>query len=316
MKTRSMRVLAISCGFLLGTFLTAAQPVAAAPPARPSRVQLPAQDLDGLRQEVARARAHDARPFAEVANLVALAPDLNAAARARRAPIALAIARLGPSALLPALELLAVEPARTPPVVRRELIEAAGLFRDPRALPVLSAILDDADEDFETTRSAAEAIARVGGDAAADRLVATLERATGDRARAVISGMGECRRAHVTQTIAERLRTAPDEATVRAAIRALGRAGNAWAWPTLRDRGDEQQVRATSARALVEAFVRHDGDLRIAASNALMLVDAPETPALVASAKKTANAETAGALDALAARFARNPARTPSSRSR
>jgi hypothetical protein len=121
--------------------------------------------------------------------------------------------------------------------------------------------------------------------------------------------MGECRRSRVTTALAERLRTTSDEATARIAARSLGRAGNAWAWRTLGDRSEEARIRETAAKALVDAFVRHDGEARTAASNALMVVDAPQTPALIDEAKKTAGPKTIKALDALATRFARNPAR-------
>jgi hypothetical protein len=67
-------------------------------------------------------------------------------------------------------------------------------------------------------------------------------------------------------------------------------------------------VRATAAAALVDAFVR-EPSLRSEASNALMVVDAPSTPALVAAAKPFASSDTVAALDRLLARFAANPAR-------
>jgi len=320
MKAMFSRYSAATSGILLATLLAGARPAGAAPPdSRPALVHMPAHELAALRREVAQARTRDARPFAEVGRIVALAPEINAGARARQAPIALYVAKLGPSALMPALELLAVErppsvPAASLQAVRRELIEAVGLLRDARALRVLSAILDDSAEELEITRTASEAIARIGTDAAADQLVGTLTKESSDRARAVVSGMGECRRLRVTEAIADHLRGTTDEATARAAIRALGRAGNAWVWPTLSDRREETLIRSTAARALIDAFVRHDGDVRTAASNALMVVDARETATLIAEARKGARPETATALDALAARLARNPSRVRSPR--
>ena len=55
---------------------------------------------------------------------------------------------------MPMLEMLAVDPPRgvpaaSAPGVRRDLIEAVGLLKDARALPVLTALLDDATEDAE-----------------------------------------------------------------------------------------------------------------------------------------------------------------------
>src|SRR5690606_1028409 len=106
------------------------------------------------------------------------------------------LAKLGPSALMPMLELLAVDPPRgipaaSAPGIRRDLIEAVGLLKDARALPVLSAILDDTTEDAETTRTVAEAVARIGTEEAATRILAALDASRGDRTRAILAGMGD-----------------------------------------------------------------------------------------------------------------------------
>jgi HEAT repeats len=299
------------------TTLAGAPKVAeAAPPGtQGAAFRMPAQPFADLRRDVVQARAADPRPFAMVNDIVTFAPEVNAHARARRAPIALYLAKLGPSAVLPVLEKLAIDAPRglttqSAPILRRDLIEAVGLLHDPRGLPVLSAIIDDETEDEETTRTATEAIARIGTDEAASKLVASLAGARDARARAIVAGMGECRRLLVTEAAAERLRVTTDDATARVAARALGRAGNAWAWRTMADRSEEARIRETAARALVEAFARRNGEERTAAANALLVVDAPETPALIAAAKKGAIPDTVKALEGLAARFARNPTRT------
>jgi hypothetical protein len=309
-RNRSARAF-VAIGALLASVALAGA-AAAEPPA--AVVRLPPASKVELARDVARARAADVRPFVTVQEIVASAETAHARARGRRAPIALYLAKLGPSALMPMLEMLALDApkgvsekaART---IRRDLVEAVGLLRDPRALPVLSAILDDASADEDTTRTAAEAIARLGTDEAATRIIHALDTATGDRARAILGGMGECRRARVADAIAARLGSATDDATARVAARSLGRAGNAWAWRTMADRTEESRVREIAARALVAAFVRRDGEARTAADNALMVVDAPQTPALIEEAKKGASPETIKALDELAARFAKNPSR-------
>lgn len=277
-----------------------------------ARVSL--QHLGELQREVARARVDDPRTFITVSSIVARAPEAALRARGRKAPTAREIARLGRGAVLPALELLAIDPphgiqASSLPEVRRDLVEALGLLGDARSLPVLSSILASEREEAETLRTTAEAIARIGTEDAADELVSVLEVAKGERARAIVAGMGECRRARVTEAIAKRLRAAPDEATARVAARALGRAGNAWAWQTRRDRAEEKTIRETAARALVEAFVRQRGEARDAAANALLVVDAPETNELIAGARAGATQEALEALDRLATRLARNPTR-------
>src|SRR5690606_26553182 len=105
-------------------------------------------------------------PFLTTAKLVDDAPATHARSRGRRAPVGLFLSKLGRDAGLPILERLAFDPPRdeTASVVRRDLVEAVGLLRDTRAVPVLAAILEDETEDAETTRTAAEALARIGTD--------------------------------------------------------------------------------------------------------------------------------------------------------
>ncbi|MDF2697640.1 MAG: hypothetical protein K0S65_6023, partial [Labilithrix sp.] len=215
---------AVACGAALAG---APQSALAAPPnAQSIALRMPAQSFADLQRDVSLARAADPRPFAMVNDIVTLAPDANARARARRAPIALYLAKLGPSALLPVLEKLALDaprgvPAEDAPALRRDLVEAVGLLHDARGLPVLSAILDDDTEDEETTRTVTEAIARIGTDEAASKLVTSLAAARDARARAILAGIGECRRLRVTEAAADRLRMTTDDATARVAARAL-----------------------------------------------------------------------------------------------
>ncbi|MBX3223463.1 MAG: HEAT repeat domain-containing protein [Labilithrix sp.] len=297
----------------LGGAFTAGE-ASAAPPAAAFR--MPAKPFAALKAEIGRARAVDPRAFVAVNGIVSHAAESDARARGRKAPIALYLAKLGPSALMPMLEMLAIDaprgvPAATAPGLRRDLIEAVGLLKDARALPVLYTILEDETEDAATTRTVTEAVARIGTDEAATHILSALDASRDeDRTRSILAGMGDCRRLRITEALASRLRSTSDEATARAAARSLGRAGNAWAWKTVGDRREESRIRETAARALVEAYVRRDGEARYAASNALMVVDAPETPAIVAEAKKGAGPDLAKALDALAKRFAENPTRT------
>ena len=302
---------------ILGAAITLAGSASAdSPPAglQAAAFRMPTRPFSALRADVARARTIDPRSFATVNQMIAQAPDANARARARKAPIALYLAKLGPSALMPMLEMLAIDPpkgvpADTAPLVRRDLIEAVGLLRDSRSLPVLSAILEDTSEDVETTRTTTEAIARLGTDDAATNLLNALAIAHDARARAIVAGMGECRQVAVAQALGERLRTTTDDATARAAARSLGRSGNAWVWPKMADRTNEARIRETAARALVTAFVQRTGEARYAAANAILVVDADVTPTLIAEARKTASPETMKALDGLTARLARNPIR-------
>lgn len=314
------RLFSLSLGTLLvGAVATFSASAGAAP--TPAAVQahgfrMPAKPISAeVQKDVAKARAVDPRAFVAVNGIISHAAEADARARGRKAPIALYLAKLGPSALMPMLEMLAVDPPRglpaaSAPGVRRDLIEAVGLLKDPRALPVLASILEDTTEDADTTRTVAEAVARIGTEDAANHLLAALGASRGDRTRALLSGMGDCRRLRVTEALASHMRSTNDDSVARAVARSLGRAGNAWAWKTLADRSEETRIRGTAARALVDAYVRRVGEARIAASNALMVVDAPETPDLIAQAKKGASPDVTKALDALAERFARNPSRT------
>jgi HEAT repeat protein len=297
----------------VGAVQTLSAPAEAAPVA--TSMRMPANRLAELKVQVAKARTLDARVFTNVNTIVNHAPEADARARGRKGATALVLAKLGPSALMPMLEMLAIDsphgiPEESAASVRRDVIEAVGLLKDARALPVLDAILSDASEDAATTRTTAEAVARIGTDEAATKILAALDASTGERTHAIIAGMGDCRHLRVTEALATRLRTTNDAATARAAARSLGRAGNAWAWKTVADRSEENPIRTTSAKALLDSFVRRSGEERTAASNALMVVDAPETPALIAEAKRGASPDLAKALDALSARFARNPSRT------
>lgn len=319
MRTLAMKkplasyALALALATLAAT-TTVTSKAAAAPPNATAGFRLPPKSLAELKVEIAKARSIDPRAFVAVNGIVSHAADADARARGRKAPVALYLAKLGPSALMPMLEMLAIDAPRGVPTasaagVRRDLIEAVGLLKDARALPVLFTILEDDTEDAATTRTVTEAVARIGTEEAATRLLRALDVSSAQRTHAIIAGMGDCRRLRVTEALASRLRTTNDDAIARAAARSLGRAGNAWAWQTLADRGEEARIRETAARALVDAYVRRAGEERDAASNALMVVDAPQTPALIAEAKKGASPDVVKALDALAERFARNPSR-------
>jgi HEAT repeat protein len=190
--------------------------------------------------------------------------------------------------------------------VQRDLVEAIGLLKDSRALPVLVVVLSK-ESDFATTRTAAEAIARLDTDIAAQTLVTSLGSASGDHATAILAGMGVCHRALVARTLAERLDAHPDPATAKHLVKSLGHVGNAWAWKTLAERSDENTSRETAARALVTAYRSYTGEVRDAAAKALLVVDDTHTNALIEAARHGASEDVARALDDLARLVASNP---------
>jgi hypothetical protein len=298
------------CGLALGA------PASAAPGISIDAARLAPQTRTELRASIDKARALDPAAFHEVRDLVAKARDLDSHARGRKAPVSLRLAQLGTKALLPMLELVAFDapalaPGETPAdraSVSRDLVEAIGLLHDPRAMPVLVAVLAR-DGDFATTRTSAEAVARMDTDEAASALVASVGKATGERATAILAGMGSCHRAVVARTLADRLAARPDDAAARHVMKSLGHVGSAWAWKTLADRRDEAASRETAARALVSAYVQYTGEARDAAGKALLVVDDSHTNALIEAARRGASGDAALALDELARRFADNPTR-------
>ena len=313
MKTRTKIMLA-AASLLCGLALSAS--ASAAPGLAVDSTKLVASHRATLRANIDKARLADPTAFRDVHEIVAHAREADKHARGRKAPISLRLAGLGTKALMPMLELAAFD---APPLaagetaadrasVTRALIEAIGLLRDARSMPVLVAILER-DSDAATTRTAAEAVARMESDEAANVLVADVEKATSDRATAILAGMGSCHRTLVARTLADRLAAHPDDAAAHQILKSLGHAGGAWAWKTLSDRSEEAATREIAARALVTAFVRYGGDAREAAAKALLVVDDVHTNALIEAARRGAPADTAIALDELARRFANNPTR-------
>jgi hypothetical protein len=313
MKT-NMKLVTTLATMLCGLALSGS--ASAAPGISLDAAKLPPQTRTELRASIDKARLSDPASFHEVRDLVSRARELDSHARGRKAPISLRLAQLGTNALLPMLELVAFDaPALAPgetaaerASVSRDLVEAIGLLHDARALPVLVAVLGR-DGDFATTRTSAEAVARLDSDEAANALVAGVSKATGERATAILAGMGSCHRAVVAPTLADRLAARPDEAAARHIMKSLGHVGSAWAWKTLTDRHDEASSRETAARALVTAYVQYTGEARDAAAKALMVVDDSHTDALIEAARQGASADGALALDELARRFAKNPTR-------
>ena len=311
MKTRTKLVITVAtllCG------LAVSGSASATPGLAVDSTKLVAVQRTTLRANIDKARLADPAAFHDVREIVLHARDADKKARGRKAASSLRLAGLGTKALMPMLELVAFDaPALAPgetaadrASVTRDLVEAIGLLKDTRSMPVLVAVLDH-ESDAATTRTAAEAIARLDSDEAANVLVATVEKASGDRATAILAGMGSCHRAVVARTLADRLAAHPDDAAAHQIVKSLGHAGSAWAWKTLSDRTEEAATRETAARALVAAFVQYGGDAREAAAKALLVVDDAHTNALIEAARRGAPADTAVALDDLARRFASNP---------
>jgi hypothetical protein len=266
--------------------------------------------------KIATARVKNPVAFKRVAEVVSRVPELDKQRRGPFATITLGLKRIGPDALMPMLEMLAVNgPPRgnmTPTAwttLRVGLIEAVGIQRDPVAEPVLSAILDK-ETDYWVVRAAAEALGRIGSDASAKKLVALASKPN-TRQKAVLSALGNARRPIVARALAKIVATPLDYESAKLGVKALGDVGNAWAWktPALAKTGEAGTVRSTAAKALVDSFVHlyRDKYLRTEIQKSLLLVDDPASPGLIEGAKNGASAELAAALDALEQKLAHSP---------
>lgn len=274
-----------------------------------------------LTTDIARARTETPELFRQVAEVAKKANELDAASRLPGAPLTMQFKPLGHRALLPMLDMLAFGTnvpsdltATAKSALRVGLVEAIGIVRDARAVPVLAKLSLKESSDAELTRASADALGRIATDDAMVALgsaLTTAEHAGGDRYHALLMGLGASRRPDAVALLSKKLDAAPSEATARAIAKSLGIAGNAWAWKTVADRTHEASVRSSAARSLVRIYASYAGDARSAAAKALLVVDAADTSSLIASligeARKSANADTQVALDSLTARLAKNP---------
>ncbi len=280
---------------------------------------LPATARQSLSQEIAKARETDPAAFERVHALAKQAEELDARKRGRIAPMSPLLNRLGESALWPLVELIAFDTHRVDADVvsvsaklalHVGVIEAAGRLRDDRVAPVWIALLDGAETRPLVMRAAAEALARLDTDSAAQKLV-RLSQTDGVRREAALWAMGNCRRLVVAKRLAEALEAERDPLQAKRIVQSLGDVGSAWAWrtPAVKARAEEGPVRRVAAEALVRAYLAFDGEVRQAASNALLVVDAPGTESLIQAARQGRSTEQLAALDTLAERYARNATR-------
>ncbi len=278
--------------------------------------RLAAEDARALKAQVAAARRDAPRTFELVSTFAQQADLLDRTKRGGRvAAMGRTFKQMGPEALWPMLELLALthgDVAQTEGGRRSlavGLLEAVGELRDERAAPVLRAALD-VDVSPLVTRAAAYAYGDLQTDEVAATLVA-LSKGPGARARAIREGMGSCRRVAVTQALGEALASAHDVREVVELSRTLGDVGNAWAWqtPSVVTRGEEAAVRRLASVALLESFLSRGGEEQQAASNALLVVDATELPQLIGAARAKADNRQLAALTTLESRLANHPGR-------
>jgi hypothetical protein len=212
-----------------------------------------------------------------VAELRAGVPKRDAQKRGRLATgIRPALEALGPRALPEMIEAYFAprEPSWTDSALlawQVSLLEAMGSFQDVRARKAFQRVVADGSAHFLQQRGAAEGLARLGD---VEQLVGLIDR------DAVVAGIGAARKPAVAQALAAELAKRPPQARAKLIVKALSDVGNSWGWRTMPNREEEQVTRNAAAAALVNAFVDYDGEVRQAASTALLVVDAPATPSL------------------------------------
>jgi hypothetical protein len=268
-----------------------------------------------LVQAIAAERVAKPAAFETLTRLRQDLPTLDANKRGRGVPVAAILKGMGGDALFPMLNELAFETRGRDGLSesawrgwRVGLVEAVGFLRDGRSAPVLTAILDGSDTDFELIRSAAGALGKLGTDASAQKLI-TMARQKNDKQLAVLAGMGHCRRLAVANELAALLLAQPDAQTAATIAHSLGDVGSAWAWktPIVSASGEEAVVRSAAAKALVASYLRYDGETRSTITKAVLMVDHADTLTLIEAQKKSVRPEQRTLLDDLAARFQKSP---------
>lgn len=311
---RSSKFVAVLVGLLMAacspSIASAGEGVILAPE------RLAAKDRVALVSAVAAEKASSPSAFAAVAELRKRMPELDAQKRGRYVPVAAMLKSLGKDALLPMLNELAIDGAPRDASMsasawlawRVGLVEAVGMLRDARSAPVLFALVDAPELEAELVRAATSALGKLGTDAAAQKLV-SLGKQKGEKQKSVLAGMGDCRRLVVAEALAAALASANDEETKKIVARSLGDVGSAWAWqtPIIAASGEKEKVQRTAAKALVSAYLRSEAEARSALTKAVLMVDAPETKALIEAEKAGRTEAQKATLDELAARFAKSP---------
>jgi len=215
---------------------------------------------------------------------------------------------LGAGVLLPMLEALALaEPAgladsdEEKTALANAMLQAVGILRDRRATPILVAVFEHGHRRAlsGTAREAALALGRLGDEEAF--AVLAKHTATGDPRRlAAIAGLGQSRRLDGAQHLAALGTSERDAGALVAIAHALGIAASSWAWQAMgSDAADlGLAVRTTAAKALVDLFVRHAGDVRVQAGKSLLMAEHKDTRELLLGARRKVDATTAAEIDA------------------
>jgi hypothetical protein len=282
-------------------------------------VPLSSEARSRLEASIQSAHARDAATFDAVRGVVAQADALDHQKRGRFYPMTSllrSVVRGHSGSAMALLEPLVAPQRFTMPssesariALFAGLLEAAGDSKDPAAAPVYRAIIANETEFYEL-RAAVEALGKLGNDADV-AMLSSLAQTRGPKQDAVIAGMGDCRRVAAARALEAVVAQNPTGMSAKHLARALSAMGSAWALatPNAAPALEAPAIRDTTARAALAMWMSN-AEARTDASNALVVIAAPDAPTWIAGAKRGASPDLAAALDALAARLAHNPTMT------
>jgi hypothetical protein len=285
-----------------------ASPTPLAPLAAPA-----AREVDAL---VAKARVANSETFRAIAKLRDDLPTLGRKARSGKVNVRALLVAQGKEALPAILAELREGPEAAPggwlaPTITSwsvGLLETAGHWGDPVAVPIIEAAALHPRANPEVVAAAVRSLGMFATDDAAKRIEGIYEAQAAMRAK-IAPAVGSCRRLVTARFLVSRFGRARG-ADAAALAEGLGQVASAWAWktPELTRRGEGNDVRRVAFEALLGRYVEAEASLRSSIVDALWLVDLPNGPALAraASAKTPA---TAAVLEELAKKLEKSPLR-------
>ncbi|MBI3203777.1 MAG: hypothetical protein HYZ29_19715 [Myxococcales bacterium] len=300
----------------LGLFLVAPSALADGISIAPSA--LPNDARAKLENDIAAARVAQPKVFAAVKNVKGHRPEHYGKYRNPYPTATRELRGLGPAALLPMLDALAFQAPDRGKLTDAEwdalaigMLEAVGVIKDARASSVVGAIFEASALRPGVRLAAARAAGRLGGDA--ELALLTGHAKSGDPLElAAIHGLGEMMRLEAAKHVAQILGSTKDAKVAEAAATALGTLGSSWAWKSLGPKAQATglEVRKVCASALAPRAVRGNAGQRVAASDALLMVEHPDTLDLI-RAQRSIKGTDARAVDGLIARVERQQKRAP-----
>lgn len=300
----------------IGLFLIAPSALADGISIAPSA--LPNDARAKLENDIAAAKAAQPKIFAAVKNVKGHRPEHYGKNRNPYPTATRELRGLGPAALLPMLDALAFQAPDRGKLTDAEwdalaigMLEAVGVIKDARASAVVGAIFEASALRPGVRLAAARAAGRLGGDA--ELTLLTGHAKSGDPLElAAIHGLGEMMRLEAAKHVAQILGSTKDAKVAEAAATALGTLGSSWAWKSLGPKAQSAglEVRKVCAGALTPRAVRGTGAQRVAASDALLMVEHPDTLDLL-RAQRSVKGTDARVVDGLIARVERQQKRAP-----